>query len=108
MAQVGNERWDGCVQPHFPCQVCHQRLQPLAGTMPKVIDLLGKKGNNLSLVLMRLSSESLNEPESVAQIDVLKGVLVFVCLAEVLQFLPAPFRLPSEHFEPFAESLFVQ
>ena len=103
MPQVGNERRNGSVQPHLTCQVRHQRLQPFAGIMAKVMYFLPKKGNDLTLVFVRLFSEGLNDPQCVAQIELLKVVLVFVRLAILPQRLPAPLGVPSEHFQPFME-----
>src|SRR5262249_23903829 len=69
MAQVADERRDGIVQPHLSSQVRHQRLQPLAGIVAKVMNLLGKQGHDFPLVLVRLPNQGLNDPQGVAQIE---------------------------------------
>src|SRR5262245_3264432 len=103
MTEVADERPDPCLEPHRPRQVRQQRLQPLAGIVAKVLNLLGKQGHDLPLVLVRLPSEGLNDPQGVAQAEFLDVVLVPVGLAILPQLLPALLGVPSEHFEPFTE-----
>src|SRR5262245_19086281 len=103
MPQVADEQRDRFVQSHRPRQVRHQRLQPFAGIVAKVMYFLPKKGNDLTLVFVRLFSEGLNDPQCVAQIELFKIVLVPVGLAILPQRLPAPLGVPSEHFQPFTD-----
>ena len=103
MAEVADEQRNGCLQSHLARQFRHQRLQPFAGIVAKVMNLLGKKGHDLLLVLVRLTSEGLNDPKGMAQIEFLNVVLVLVGLAILPQRLPARLGVPSEHFEPFTE-----
>ena len=103
MTEVADERWDGCVQSHLSRQVRHQRLQPLAGIVAKVMYFLPKKGNDLTLEFVRLFSEGLNDPQCVTQIELLKVVLESVGLAILPQRLPALLGVPSEYFQPFTE-----
>src|SRR6266542_1704744 len=104
MAQVADEHRHGCLQPHLSRQFRHQRLQPFAGIVAKVMNLLGKEGHDLPLILVCLTSERLNDPKGMAQIEFLDVVLVPVGLAILPQRLPELFGVPSEQFEPFTES----
>jgi hypothetical protein len=58
-----------------------ERLQPLAGIVAEVVNLFRKNSHDLPLVLVRLSSERLNDPQGMTQVEALKVVLVPVALA---------------------------
>src|SRR5438105_2076764 len=64
---------------------------------------LGKEGDDLPLVLVWLPSQGLNDPQGMAQIELLGVVLVPVGLAILPQHLPALLSVPGEQFEPFTE-----
>jgi hypothetical protein len=104
MAQVADERRDCFGQSHLPRQVRHQRLQPFACIVAKVLNRLCKEGHDLILILVRLPSEGLDDPQGVAEIELLDIVLVPVGLAILPQGLPALLGVPAEHFEALKES----
>ena len=87
----------------FPARFAISGCSHLRASWRKSSNFLGKQGHDLFLVFVRLTSEGLNDPQSVAQIEFLKVVLVLVGLAILLQLLPALLGVPSEHFEPFTE-----
>ena|SRR5437764_196255 len=103
MTEVADEGWNRCLQPQLPRQLRQQRLQPFAAIVAKVMNLLGKEGYELPGILVRLTSEGLNEPKSMTQIKFLDVVLIPVGFAILLQRMPALFGVPSDHFEPFTE-----
>ena len=51
-------------------QICHHGLQPFAGIVPEVLNLLRKNGHDLALILMWLSGESLYDPNGMAEVKV--------------------------------------
>lgn len=71
--------------------------------MTDVLNVFGQNVYDRPVILMRLSSKGLDDPNGMAKVQFLDVALVPVGLTELSQSVPADLGRPSAHVEPFTE-----